>query len=68
MVYKGVLIPYPFIRHIDKVTGRFFAADSKAFLREFKKSDMFQSHEEQVRGGLDNPAEYGYIPPLPSQD
>jgi hypothetical protein len=67
MIYKGVPIPYPFIRHIDKVTGRFFAADNKAFIREFRKSDIFQAvseNDEQIPGGLDNPAEFGYIPPL----
>lgn len=67
MIYKGVPIPYPFIRHIDKVIGRFFAADNKSYIRELRKNDMFQSsyNEEEIRGGLDNPAEYGYIPYLP---
>jgi hypothetical protein len=70
MVLHGVPIPGAFIRHSDKVIGKFYASDRKSFIREFSKFDMFQSvvdvSDEEDYAPLDKVAQMCYIEVIPN--
>lgn len=65
MVLHGVPIPPAFIRHSDKVEGKFYGPDRKSFIREFSTFDMFQSEfcpaDDADFAPLDKVAQMCYI-------